>query len=803
MKYFSHSGETEAGEIEGSKFLKDHIEGVKSKALHQFYNGVNFDQATDKLRHLLKVIVNFHDIGKYTGYFQNYLLRKENIDFKLKQHSRFGGYAAYNFLKDENEKNALIALYIIFHHHLQLIDLYNIASKINDESRLIFKEQIKSIAPAIETIKHDLKIEKIEEFLQFLDENKIRKQAITWVRREQDISDYFLINYLFSLLIEADKLDASDTSVYSLKKLNDYWVDERFGVPDLSGFGDLAGLSNNELRNYCRAEVIHHLEDNDILDQHLFTLTAPTGIGKTMTALDFSLKLKAKLRREKDHEPQIIYALPFINIIEQAINEYEKTLAGENSRILGHYQFADVFGIQKDSGDESDSYHQKLMTLDTWQSDIVITSFVQFFETVISNRNKLLKKFNHLAGSIIILDEVQTLRLDQMPFIGATLFYVSKFLDARILMMTATKPKIFDLAEEEILKNEGESVHPKELLTSHEKVFSLFERTAIHPLLESLTGNEDEKDIQFVEEIFDSRWQTDKSCLIICNTVNRSIEIYEGVINYLKERDLDNAVYYLSTNIIPADRLGRIKKLKKAIEKEESPILIATQVVEAGVDLDFDMGFRDVGPVDSIIQVAGRINRNNDKNRKYAPLYIVDFEECQKVYGQLTYRQALKVLEKKDIILESDYLKIIEQYFNDISDRSSFRASREYFKSIKSLKYDSEDKRDYSVSAFRIIEESDLYRSVFIERDEKASILREKYLEKIIGDISREEFDRLYKMDFQQHIVSVPHYYTSELLPINEYEENILVVSRSEVDEFYGEVTGFIRDQKTDAIMIL
>jgi len=805
MTYFSHSKETEHGKIKGSKLLKNHIQGVKEKALKQFYDGVNFNQDIEELRYLVKVITDFHDLGKYTSYFQDYLLQRGKIDFKLKQHSRFGGYAAYHFLKDEDEKKAFIALFIIFHHHLQLIDLDDIAHKINGNSQRIFEEQLKSVKSALKTISEDLEIEYkyFKNILYFPNKQTLRKQARVWVRREQDIADYFLINYLFSLLIEADKLDASETLLYNLKEIAQDWVDKRFGAPGLSGFQDLAGLSNNKLRNYCRAEVISHLQDDDILDQYLFTLTAPTGIGKTMTALDFALKLKSKLRSERDHEAQIIYALPFINIIEQAIDEYQVTFSDEDLRILGHYQFADVFGIQKGSDDESSAYHQKLMTLDTWQSDVVITSFVQFFETVISNRNKLLKKFNHLAGSIIILDEVQTLRLDQMPLIGATLYYLAKFMDARIIMMTATKPKIFRLAEEEILENEGESVYPKELLTSHEKVFSLFERSAIHPILNSLT-NEEEKSVQFVEEVFDLRWEIGKSCLIVCNTVNRSIEIYDKIKKYLEERGTNNPIFYLSTNTIPADRMDRIKEIKKAIEQKKAPILIATQVVEAGVDLDFDMGFRDVGPIDSIIQVAGRINRNNNKTRQYSSLFIVDFEECQKVYGQITYRQSKKALKGHEVIPESDYLGIIERYFDDISERSSFRTSREYFKSMKSLKYDSDDKQnDYPVSAFRIIEESDLYRPVFIERDEEASFLREKYLEKIIGDISREDFDRNYKMDFQQHIISVPHYYTDTLLPINEYEENILVVSLTELAEFYHEESGFIRDQETDSIMIL
>lgn len=801
MTYFSHSKIAENGEVKGSKLLRDHIKGVKHKALEQLYEGVRFELSTQELQNLLELVADFHDLGKYTSYFQDYLLGRGGVDNQLKQHSRFGGYAAYHQLKESGQRQALIALYVIFHHHLQLIDITALPKKLESDSDKVFEYQRKDVKPILDTINKELAVGGLGQYLQFPDSKEIRREVRRWAIKEPDISDYFLINYLFSLLIEADKLDASETSLYSLKEIDNNLVDQRFGRPDLSGFQNLIGLSTNELRNYCRAEVTSHLQDDQIFDQHLFTLTAPTGIGKTMTALDFALKLKTKLRRERDHEAQIIYALPFINIIEQAIDEYELTLEEEDARILGHYQFADVFGIQEES-DENDKYHQKLMKLDTWQGDVVITSFVQFFETVISNRNKLLKKFNHLAGSIIILDEVQTLRLDQMPLIGAVLHYLAEFLDARIIMMTATKPKIFDLAEQEIISEEEHSIEAKELLTSHQEVFALFERTAIHPMLDVLDRDE-EKSQQFIEEVFPNKWQENRSCITVCNTVNRSIELYQEIKTYLESNGYDNPVFYLSTNIVPADRMQRINKIKEAIKGGESPILVATQVVEAGVDLDFDMGFRDIGPVDSIIQVAGRINRNNDEERLGAPLYIVDFGECQKIYGAMTYQQAKKALSGKQVIPEKEYLYLIEEYFDNISNRSSFSSSRKFFESMKALKYDSNTpKEDFAVSAFRIIEESDIYRPVFVERDEKASLLKEKYLQKIMGDLSREEFDRSYKMEFQQHIISVPHYYAEDLLPINEFEENILAVSLNEVEEYYSKETGFIRERDTESVMM-
>src|SRR5207249_8290515 len=138
-------------------------------------------------------------------------------------------------------------------------------------------------------------------------------------------------------------------------------------------------------------------------------------------------------------------------------------------------------------------------------------------------------------------------------------------------------------------------------------------------------------------------WQPSKSCLIVVNKVNRCIELYNQTKAYLDKNELKNPLYCLSTNIVPSDRLYIIERLKLDLKFGKAPILIATQVVEAGVDLDFDMGIRDLGPIDSIVQVAGRINRHSnplEPERPYLPLYVVDLGDCQKIYNEPTTTQA-------------------------------------------------------------------------------------------------------------------------------------------------------------------
>lgn len=799
MTFFSHSKELEDGKVAGSKLLKTHTQGVLDKALAQFYKKVDLGFEEAALKELLTLIIKLHDLGKYTSYFQNYLLQREPIDYLLKQHARIGGVVAYQFLKDKDEKLAVSALYLIFLHHSKLIAIDDIPKKIDNKARNIFESQKTDIQKVVSLIEDELGIKEFAKHLVFPEERNIRKTVKVWTKREANIQDYFTINYLFSLLIEADKLDASDTPQYRYRQLTASSVDERFSKPEiLPESVDLDKLSNHELRNYCRAEVIRNLEKEDILDHYLFTLTAPTGIGKTMTALDFALKLKSKILAEDGFNAPIIYALPFINIIEQALDEYKKTLPKE-VKILGHYQYADVFGSDK-SNDEQ-NYNQKLMSLDTWQADIVITSFVQFFETLIGYRNKLLKKFNHLAGAIIILDEVQTLRLDQMPLIGASLYYLSKFLKSRIILMTATKPKIFELAQQEILDKEGEKLKSLELLNNYQPIFETFQRTKIIPLL----GQELDKDRicqDFVDTVFSEKWKTENSCLLVCNTVKRSIELYEAITSFLQENNYSNPVFYLSTNIVPAHRFERIQLIKKAQEDRLAPILISTQVVEAGVDLDFDMGFRDVGPIDSIIQVAGRINRNNNIDKRNAPLYIIDFKDAQRIYGRITYDQAFKALKQKSEFPEKDYLTLVTSYFDNIADRSSFTTYKKVFDAMKILRYDSEIKEDYPVSSFRIIDEAQTTQPVFIELGEYEADLRRKYLQKIKGKISKEAFDQSFRRDFQQRIIAVPEYLTKELDHINPFEENIKVVPQELLTYYYHAETGFIRDQQQIIFML-
>lgn len=799
MQVFSHSKDGLNGERIGSKLLIDHLQGVRDKAIKKLSERVSFHDA-DRTSELVDAICWLHDLGKYTAYFQTYLLNPTKADYHLKGHSNIGAHTAHEVFKDD-PIIALLLFFIIKMHHSNLrnIDqvLYPSNSQYAMEEPDIFEKQFRSLTELSEFWNKFPKAK--AECIKLSSPAGLIGAYKTHLKKSPLISHYFQVNYLFSLLIESDKLDASDTLPFASKSLNPNAVDERvgFGKPNYP-HENLDTLNQNELRNFVRASIVQNMEREDILSRRIFTLAAPTGIGKTMSSLDFVLKLRNKIHIEEGYLPQIIYGLPYINIIEQSLDEYEKTIGPES--VMAHYQYADIFGKDElDASSVNDHealYNQQKMAWDTWQKDVVITSFVQLFETLIGNRNKLLKKFNHFADSILILDEVQTLALEKLPVIGAALYYACKHLNTRVLIMTATQPQLFQLMVRELKVDiESEALTPLNLLERDKEVFACFNRTTIVPIIEEKIETED-----FID-IMNKYWVPTKSCLIVVNKVNRSVDLFYAVSEMKSTNNFSNPILYLSTNITPRDRRRTINWLKYKMKQGHKPIVISTQVIEAGVDLDFDMGFRDLGPIDSIVQVAGRINRENSKSRQGSPLYILDFGDCQQIYGHATNVKAREALNKK-AISENEYKEMVERYFEVISDRTmaDFSYSIEIFEAMKALRYGNlEDSRRplKTVSDFKIIEESRHGISIYVElpTDPKASKARNAFQKLLRGDMNKSEFDRNHKRDFNQRIIAAPNYLenVSKLKQGGELAEGILWIKPEDAEYYYSTETGFKR----------
>jgi CRISPR-associated endonuclease/helicase Cas3 len=195
--------------------------------------------------------------------------------------------------------------------------------------------------------------------------------------------------------------------------------------------------------------------------------------------------------------------------------------------------------------------------------------------------------------------------------------------------------------------------------------------------------------------------------------------------------------------------------------------------------------------------VAGRINRNNHPERKYSPLYIIDFGDCSRIYDSITRQQAEKALNRKPEVPEEEYLALVDDYFSSIAERTSFGDSREIFEAMQQLKYASDDA--IAVSSFRIIEERSGILSVFIELDDYAGQLKDEFIKLILKKVSAEEFAP-HKRAFHQHIISVPRH-LPKARDLLRSEDNMLcdgvyVVNRAQLHDFYDVLIGFDRSRE-------
>ena len=523
-----------------------------------------------------------------------------------------------------------------------------------------------------------------------------------------------ITSLLYSVLIDADKRDAGKISKISRKKLPKNLVDEyRKNYFDLQS-SNLIDL----IRNKIYDKVIYKIK-NVSLQNHLFTLTAPTGSGKTLAAFSAALKLRARIEKEKGYIPRIIYSLPFITIIEQNYEVIQNVLSSgikdfkenETSYILKHHYLTD---LKYKEGKEDKPIDKALLLVESWQSEVIVTTFVQFLHTIIGFKNKFLKKYHNIAGSIILLDEVQNIPIEYWDIVGKVIKLLAVHFGCYFILLTATRPLI--LKEEDTL----------ELVEDSQNYFKKLNRVVIK-------SDTNRRSIDEFTEWFKGNYDSKKSYLIVANTIRSSKEIYEKI----KDYNLSNYLFYLSTSIIPKQRASRIKVVKNLLDSRNKPILVSTQVVEAGVDLDFDAVIRDIGPIDSIIQVAGRCNREYGKTQRQAYIFSLN-SFASYVYGKIHPNLSKKILGNKKI-WENDFYEITNRYFEEIKNKINDDASKYIWKAMLELRFYEKnppqcDGHNIQVSEFQLIDEKGEYADIFVELDEEAQTIWEEYCEKVSGE---------------------------------------------------------------------
>lgn len=341
----------------------------------------------------------------------------------------------------------------------------------------------------------------------------------------------------------------------------------------------------NELRTRARSEVAERAHE----DIGFFSLQLPTGLGKTLTSVCWAL-----LHAQHHQLKRLIIVLPYINIIDQTANIL-KNIFGKDM-VLEHH--SGIVDEEKNKGGYSeDSFGQdrelaKRLACENWDAPIIVTTTVQFFESLFSNRPFRCRKNHNMASSVVIFDEVQTLPKEYAEPIIVMLKNLQQLARTSFLFCTATQPAFAKRGDFDGI----ETIRP--LIKQPHQYFNVTRRVEY-----SLLSNLDVVSLDYlVEQISQER----ESYLMIVNTKSVARELFQRV---AKLRTHDQC-YHLSTAMCPHHRKARIAQIVDDLEKRRNIAVVSTQLVEAGVDFDFPCVYRAIGPLDSVIQAAGRCNRN-------------------------------------------------------------------------------------------------------------------------------------------------------------------------------------------------
>lgn len=763
MIYYSHFDRDGSGE---PKRLVHHL--LETAEAMQVYVGDIPEDVPQKAQVMMlaRWIGLCHDFGKYTSFFQHYLQEGKDSGEK-KNHSLvsalWGMFVVsqkwQEAVPDKNEA-MLLAFAVIRAHHGSLLnpsqDLKNFMLYLRDDLRdlmeprdrraveAVLKTQLPDLVPHRHEIEQEwqsagIDLPGLEAFHHATQADSefwtLLRQAHMWLDRagrKKMLGDFQRRLYLlFSTLIDADKRGAAQIDMQR----------QRFPVPadSVQRFKSRADFGNvNPQLSQLREGLYHMLEEKALklpIEERRFTLTAPTGSGKTLAALNFALRRRQVIADATGVLPRIIYALPFTSIIDQNHDVFEKVLAaaGDSAAkgLLKHHHLAQISAENFIEG-EKYSLDKLLLLVESWDAEIVVTTFVQLLETLIGNRNRMLKKYHNLYGAILLLDEVQNVPVEYWGLVRSVLNELVEHAGCTVVLMTATQPLIFDRDETTELVDEAENLFAK--LDRVQFVFSR-EKKSLDAFTNDLLANLD-----------------GRPTAVILNTIKSSLQVFDA----MKEVD-EYQVYYLSTNIIPKHRQERIRQIQQKLKNREPVLLVSTQVIEAGVDFDFDRIYRDLAPIDSIVQAAGRANRNAVGSKGQVQVVsLVDDNERQFanwIYGKGHLYVAEELLKDNNVLGESAFFALVQENYQrlvNIQDQSAGNAI-----------YDSWWLGgDFAaLDTFKLIDFRPDYVDVFIPVDEDGEKVWDEYQRHVTGEKNLSKRKSAYlelRSRFKQYVMSVP-----------------------------------------------
>ncbi|MCD7738297.1 MAG: CRISPR-associated helicase Cas3' [Lachnospiraceae bacterium] len=444
----------------------------------------------------------------------------------------------------------------------------------------------------------------------------------------------FFLRMVYSCLVDADFLDTEDF-------MNDGKTKREPGKVEPQLLKELLEyvspwLENTDVNtvNGRRTEILKASLEMGKKEPGIYSMTVPTGGGKTIASLAFALKHACTYGKDR-----IIYVLPYTSIIEQNAQVFRDIL-GDNAVLENHSNV--------DYG-ETEELKPMQLAAENWDKPVIVTTNVQFFESFFANGSAKCRKLHNVANSVIIFDEAQKLPTKYLRPCIRVMEELAVNYGSTIVLCTATQPSI------EKLFTKGTMI--QEICPRMEEQFRFFKRTEVKNIGE------------LSEEELLQRLGTEKQVLCIFNNRKRVQKIYKEL--------QGEGVYHLSTLMYPAHRKRKLNEIRERLRQNEKCVVIATSLVEAGVDMDFQTVYRELAGIDSVVQAAGRCNRESLKKSEESNTFVFSFREKAGVASEI--RQPVEIARN-----------IVE----DFQDIASLKAIDSYFQQLHHIKDDQLDQEN-------------------------------------------------------------------------------------------------------------
>lgn len=536
-----------------------------------------------------------HDIGKYSEKFQKKI--QENADISV-DHSTAGA-------RELQKQGMLAASFAVAGHHGGIPNGWDVTNQ-NLKERVAHRE----LEPYMDS-KKEIEIKAVEDPVFSAFRNSAYQEA-------------FFTRMLYSALVDADFLDTEKFMTCGQTERGDYDSIETLYGRFIEYVEPWRNITNTTTElNQIRTHILEQCLKSGEEERGIYTLTIPTGGGKTVSSLAFALT-----HAKKNGMDRIIYVIPYMSIIEQNTEVFRNILGEKN--VLPHYSNADM---ELDDEKRNCQLLHKL-SIENWDAPVIVTTSVQFFESLYSNKVSKCRKLHNIANSVIIFDEVQMIPLHAFkPCVKAIQELVNTY-KATAVLCTATQPA---------LERWMKPLETKEIYRDKKKLFQSMQRVQIRDM-----GSVEKEDLL-------DRISEENQVLVIVNTKKRAQEFYQTL--------PQDSTYHLSTYMRPVDRKNTLATIRERLLSGENCRVISTSLVEAGVDLDFPTVFREIAGLDSIIQASGRCNREGKRLLENSITWVFRLEDKMPDIIEKNVAMTEETIQKYG---QYDSLEAVQYYFTSL-----------------------------------------------------------------------------------------------------------------------------------------